>query len=46
MGWSFATTNGKNPPRVEYGLTELGRQMMPVIDSLADFRVYYKAIAS
>ena len=36
----------ENPPRVEYGLTELGRQMMPVIDSLADFGVYYKAIAS
>ena len=25
---------------------ELGRQMMPVIDSLADFGAYYKAIAS
>ena len=30
------------PPRVEYGLTELGRQMLPIIDALADFGNYYK----
>lgn len=45
-GLVFRYDYGENPPRVEYGLTELGRQMMPVIDSLADFGVYYKAIAS
>ena len=45
-GLVFRPDYGENPPRVEYGLTELGRQMMPVIDSLADFGVYYKAIAS
>ena len=45
-GLVFRNDYGENPPRVEYGLTELGRQMMPVIDSLADFGVYYKAIAS
>ena len=45
-GLVFRHDYGENPPRVEYGLTELGRQMMPVIDSLADFGVYYKAIAS
>ena len=28
--------------RVEYGLTELGRQMLPIIDALADFGNYYK----
>lgn len=44
MGWSFAMTMAKIPPRVEYGLTELGRQMMPVVDSLADFGAYYKTI--
>ena len=43
-GLVFRHDYGENPPRVEYGLTELGRQMMPVIDSLADFGVYYKAI--
>lgn len=45
-GLVFRHDYGENPPRVEYGLTELGRQMMPVIDSLADFGAYYKAIAS
>ena len=32
------------PPRVEYGLTELGRQMLPIIDALADFGNYYKSV--
>ena len=45
-GWSFRHDYGENPPRVEYGLTELGRQMMPIMDSLADFGAYYKTIAS
>ena len=30
------------PPRVEYGLTELGMQILPVLDVLADFGNYYK----
>lgn len=33
------------PPRVEYGLTELGREMLPIIDALADFGNYYKSVA-
>lgn len=32
------------PPKVEYGLTELGQQMLPIIDALADFGNYYKQI--
>ena len=32
------------PPRVEYGLTSLGREMLPIIDALADFGNYYKSI--
>lgn len=32
------------PPRVEYGLTELGRQMLLIIDALADFGNYYKSV--
>ena len=32
------------PPRVEYGLTELGKEMLPVIDALADFGNYYKSV--
>ena len=31
-------------PRVEYGLTELGRKMLPIIDALAVFGNYYKSI--
>lgn len=32
------------PPKVEYGLTDLGRQMLPIIDVLADFGNYYKSV--
>lgn len=31
------------PPRVEYGLTGLGREMLPIIDAFADFGNYYKS---
>ena len=32
------------PQKVEYGLTELGKEMLPIIDALADFGNYYKSI--
>ena len=32
------------PPKVEYGLTELGKEMLPIIDALADFGNYYKSM--
>ena len=32
------------PPKVEYGLTELGKKILPVMDSLANFGDYYKSI--
>lgn len=32
------------PPRVEYGLTDLGKEMLPIIDTLANFGNYYKTI--
>lgn len=32
------------PPRVEYGLTDLGKEMLPIIDALADFGDYYKSL--
>ena len=32
------------PPKVEYGLTELGKEMLPIVNSLADFGNYYKSI--
>ena len=31
-------------PYVEYGLTELGTKMLPIVNSLADFGNYYKSI--
>lgn len=34
----------EQPPRVEYGLTELGKKMFPILDALADFGSYYKSI--
>lgn len=32
------------PPKVEYGLTELGQEMLPIINALADFGNYYKSM--
>ena len=32
------------PPKVEYGLTELGKEMLPIIDALDNFGNYYKSI--
>ncbi len=32
------------PPRVEYSLTELGKEMLPILDALADFGNYYKSV--
>ena len=34
----------ENPPRVDYGLTDLGKEMMPIIDALADFGNYYTIV--
>lgn len=32
------------PFRVEYGLSELGKEMFPIIDALAEFGNYYKSV--
>lgn len=32
------------PPKVEYGLTELGMEMLPIVDALADFGNYYQSV--
>lgn len=34
------------PPQVEYGLTDLGKEMLPIIDALADFGNYYKSVVA
>lgn len=33
------------PPKVDYGLTALGKEMLPIIDALAEFGNYYKSVA-
>ena len=43
-GLAYRRDYRETPPRVEYGLTELGRQMLPIIDALADFGNYYKSV--
>lgn len=32
------------PPKVEYGLTDLGKKMQPIIEALAEFGEYYKSV--
>lgn len=32
------------PPRVDYSLTKLGENLLPIIDALADFGNYYKTV--
>lgn len=34
----------ENPPHVEYELTDLGEQMLPVITALEQFGTYYRSI--
>lgn len=34
----------QQPLKVEYGLTELGQKMLPIVDALADFGIYYKSV--
>ena len=34
----------EQPPKVEYGLTELGTEMLPILNALADFGNYYKSV--
>ena len=43
-GLAYRHDYHETPPRVEYGLTSLGREMLPIIDALADFGNYYKSI--
>lgn len=44
-GLAYRRDYGQVPPRVEYGLTELGRKLLPVLDALADFGNLYKSAA-
>lgn len=35
-----------NPPHVEYSLSELGKELMPIIESMESFGNYYKSLAN
>lgn len=43
-GLVYRRDYGEVPPRVEYGLTALGREMLPVIEALGNFGRYYKTV--
>lgn len=42
-GLAYRRDYQEMPPRVEYGLTELGREMLPILDALAEFGSYYQS---
>ena len=43
-GLAYRHDYHENPPRVEYGLTELGKNMLPIITALEGFGSYYKSV--
>ena len=43
-GLAYRKDYQEMPPRVEYGLTDLGKEMLPIIDALAEFGTYYKSV--
>ena len=43
-GLAYCHDYHEQPPSVEYGLTELGTKMLPIVNSLADFGNYYKSL--
>ena len=45
-GLAYRRDYHEQPPRVEYGLTELGKQMLPIVNALADFGHYYKSVVA
>ena len=45
-GLAYRRDYHEQPPRVEYGLTALGKQMLPIVNALADFGNYYKSVVA
>lgn len=43
-GLAYRHDYHEQPLRVEYGLTELGKEMLPIVDALSDFGNYYKSV--
>lgn len=44
-GFVYRNDYREMPPKVDYGLTALGKEMLPIIDALAEFGNYYKSVA-
>ena len=45
-GLAYRRDYHEQPPRVEYGLTDLGKQMLPIVNALANFGNYYKSVVA
>lgn len=45
-GLAYRRDYHQMPPRVEYGLTDLGRELLPIVDALATFGNYYKSVVN
>lgn len=43
-GLAYRRDYREQPPKVEYGLTELGLEMLPIVNALADFGSYYQSV--
>ncbi len=43
-GLVYRKDYGTNPPKVEYGMTELGKELLNVLHTMADFGNYYKSL--
>ncbi|MCR5564260.1 MAG: helix-turn-helix transcriptional regulator [Gammaproteobacteria bacterium] len=43
-GLIIRTDYKTNPPHVEYSLSTLGKELMPIIDSMETFGNYYKSL--
>ena len=43
-GIIFRRDYGTNPPKVEYGLTEIGEKLHDLLSVMADFGSYYKSV--
>lgn len=45
-GLVYRKDYGTNPPKVEYGMTGLGKKFLSVLDTMAQFGNYYKSLTA
>lgn len=43
-GLVYRKDYGTNPPKVEYGMTDFGKELLNVLHTMADFGNYYKSL--